>query len=50
MALAQPLDPENHGFAFLRPTQSEAILQQFGPIAVYEGGKIIEEWQPIAPC
>jgi D-serine deaminase-like pyridoxal phosphate-dependent protein len=50
MALPQPLDPENHGFAFLRPTQSEAILQQFGPIAVYEGGKIIEEWQPIAPC
>ncbi|WP_246678671.1 hypothetical protein [Mesorhizobium sp. B2-4-17] len=25
---------------FLRPTQSAAVLQQFGPIAVLSGGRI----------
>lgn len=33
--------------AFFRPTQSEAVLQQFGAIAVYSGGKIIDHWQPL---
>ncbi|OGB31594.1 MAG: hypothetical protein A3F78_06635 [Burkholderiales bacterium RIFCSPLOWO2_12_FULL_61_40] len=33
---------------FFRPRQSEAVLQQFGDIAVYEGGKIVQFWQPMA--
>jgi D-serine deaminase-like pyridoxal phosphate-dependent protein len=31
-------------YAFLRPTQSEAVLQQFGSIAVFSGGSIVERW------
>jgi D-serine deaminase-like pyridoxal phosphate-dependent protein len=30
--------------AFLRPTQSEFVLQQFGSIAVYSDGKILNQW------
>lgn len=33
---------------FFRPRQSEAVLQQFGDIAVYEDGKIVQFWQPMA--
>lgn len=32
---------------FWRPTQSEAVLQQFGPIAVFADGEIVDWWQPI---
>jgi D-serine deaminase-like pyridoxal phosphate-dependent protein len=35
-------------YAFLRPTQSEAVLQQFGPIAVLSGGRIVDRW-PVLP-
>ncbi|TPN54111.1 DSD1 family PLP-dependent enzyme [Mesorhizobium sp. B1-1-9] len=35
-------------YAFLRPTQSETVLQQFGPIAVLSGGKIVDRW-PVLP-
>lgn len=38
-ATARPGD-----YAFLRPTQSEAVLQQFGPIAVFSGGSIVDRW------
>ncbi|KUM02479.1 alanine racemase [Chromobacterium subtsugae] len=31
---------------FFRPRQSEAVLQQFGAIAVYQDGRIVEMWQP----
>jgi D-serine deaminase-like pyridoxal phosphate-dependent protein len=31
-------------FVFLRPTQSEAVFQQFGDIAVYDGNAIVERW------
>lgn len=31
-------------YAFLRPTQSEAVLQHFGAIAVFAGGRIVEFW------
>ncbi|TPL80770.1 DSD1 family PLP-dependent enzyme [Mesorhizobium sp. B2-3-13] len=34
--------------AFLRPTQSEAVLQQLGPIAVLSGGRIVDRW-PVLP-
>jgi D-serine deaminase-like pyridoxal phosphate-dependent protein len=30
--------------AFLRPTQSEAVLQHFGSIAVLSGGSIVDRW------
>ncbi|TSE11400.1 DSD1 family PLP-dependent enzyme [Mesorhizobium intechi] len=35
-------------YAFLRPTQSEAVLQQFGPIAVLSHGRIVDRW-PVLP-
>ncbi|MFD2051667.1 alanine racemase [Mesorhizobium calcicola] len=38
-ATAKPGD-----YAFLRPTQSEAVLQQFGSIAVFSGGRITDRW------
>ena len=31
-------------FVFLRPHQSEAVFLQFGDIAVYEDGAIVERW------
>jgi D-serine deaminase-like pyridoxal phosphate-dependent protein len=31
-------------FIFLRPTQSEAVFLQFGDIAVYEDGAIVDRW------
>lgn len=31
-------------YAFLRPTQSEAVLQQFGSITVFSGGRIVDRW------
>ncbi len=33
---------------FFRPRQSEAVLQQFGDIAVLEDGKITQFWKPMA--
>ena len=35
---------EADDFVFLRPTQSEAVMLQFGRIAVYAGGAIQETW------
>lgn len=32
-------------FVFLRPTQSEAVFLQFGDIAVYENGAIVDRWE-----
>ncbi len=43
----QGLQPDD--FVFLRPTQSEAVLQQFGDIAVYSQGRITE-WWPVFPA
>ncbi|OQS30451.1 alanine racemase [Chromobacterium violaceum] len=34
---------------FFRPRQSEAVLQQFGDIAVYEGARIVASW-PVLPA
>lgn len=36
-------------FVFLRPTQSEAVFLQFGDIAVYDEGEIVERW-PVFPA
>lgn len=35
-------------FVFLRPEQSEAVFLQFGDIAVYEDGAIVDTW-PVFP-
>lgn len=35
-------------FVFFRPTQSEAVLLQFGDLLVYEGGEITERWPTFA--
>lgn len=44
---AQALRPDD--MVFFRPRQSEAVLQQFGDIAVYDGGRIAEQW-PVFPA
>jgi len=35
--------------AFLRPTQSEALMLQFGPLVVLRGGRITDSW-PVLPA
>ena len=35
-------------FVFLRPTQSEAIFLQFPKIAVFDGRRICDIWQPLS--
>ncbi|MEX0286639.1 MAG: alanine racemase [Paracoccaceae bacterium] len=32
-------------FAFLRPTQSEAVLPEFGQVVVVSGGEIVDRWE-----
>lgn len=44
---AQQLQQDD--FIFFRPRQSESVLQQFGDIAVMEGGRITERW-PVLPA
>ena len=48
MALPDDCDVKADDFAFLRPTQSEFVLQQFGSIAVFSEGAIVAEW-PVLP-
>ena len=36
-------------YAFLRPTQSEFVLQLFGPIAVHSDGQIADSWPVLPP-
>ncbi len=36
------LQPDD--YIFLRPTQSEAVLLQFGDLLVYDGNDIVERW------
>lgn len=40
------IQPDDH--VFLRPTQSEAVLMQFGDIAIYDKGTIVDMWSPFA--
>jgi D-serine deaminase-like pyridoxal phosphate-dependent protein len=49
MALPDGSNAREGDFAFLRPSQSEAVLQQFGPIAVYSDGRIVDNWTPLPP-
>ena len=48
MGLPASADVKPGDHAFLRPTQSEAVLQHFGAIAVFAGGRIVEFW-PVLP-
>lgn len=38
------VDLKPDDFIFLRPTQSEAVLLQFGDLLVYDGKDIVERW------
>lgn len=42
-----PIEPDD--FVFLRPHQTEAVLLQFGDIAVVDNGELIENWQTFEP-
>lgn len=42
------LDLQPDDFVFLRPRQSEAVLLQFGDLAIYENGQITQMW-PVLP-
>ena len=41
---SRSIDLEPDDWLFLRPTQSEFVFLQFGDIAVYEGGDIVDFW------
>lgn len=41
------LQPDD--FVFLRPRQSEAVMLQFGPIAVLRDGRISQMWETFGP-
>lgn len=43
------LDIAVDDFVFFRPHQSEAVFLQFGDIAVYEDGQIVDSW-PVFPA
>jgi D-serine deaminase-like pyridoxal phosphate-dependent protein len=49
MALPDDTQAKPDDYAFLRPTQSEFMLQQFGPIAAYAKGEIVARWPVLAP-
>lgn len=34
-------------YVFFRPTQCEAVMLQFGPIAIVSGGDVVEFWSPL---
>lgn len=42
------IDLRPDDFVFLRPTQSEAVLLQFGDLLIYDGEKIVEKWPTFA--
>jgi D-serine deaminase-like pyridoxal phosphate-dependent protein len=48
-ALADNSAVKPDDFAFFRPTQSEAVLQHFGPVRVFDDGRIVDEWPPLPP-
>ena len=48
MALPAEHDVQVDDFAFFRPTQSEAILQNFGDIALVRDSQVVDYWPPIA--
>jgi D-serine deaminase-like pyridoxal phosphate-dependent protein len=47
MGLPAQTDIAADEYAFMRPTQSEFVLQQFGSINVYRAGRIVDRWQAL---
>lgn len=47
--LGRRAEIESDDLVFLRPTQSEAVMLQFGRIAVYADGQIIDIWPTLPP-
>ena len=41
------IEPDD--FVFLRPTQTEAVLMQFGDLAVFDNGAFTDTWSPLPP-
>ncbi len=41
---SRSVDLRADDYVFLRPTQSEAVLLQFGDLLVYEDGRIVDRW------
>ncbi len=48
--LPKNCDIKMDDFMFFRPTQSEAVFLQFGEVAVYDDGRIIDWWSVFEPC
>ena len=44
VAPAASVDLQVDDWIFLRPTQSEFVFLQFGDIAVYDRGRIVDNW------
>ena len=44
LTLGRRADIRVDDFVFLRPTQSERVLTQFGDIVVYENGQVVDYW------
>ena len=40
------IDLKPDDFIYFRPTQSEAVLLQFGPLCLFDGEQITARWQP----
>lgn len=49
MALPEASDLHEDDLVFFRPTQSEAVLWQFGAIQLFSKGRIVGAWPPIIP-
>ena len=43
---SENVDLEVDDYVFLRPTQSEFVMLQFGDIAVVRGGEFVDFWSP----
>ncbi len=48
MSLPDTCDLRDDDLVFFRPTQSEAVLWQFGEIQLFSQGRIVGGWPPIA--
>ena len=41
---------QEEDYMFFRPSQSEAVFLQFGEVAIYDEGKIVDWWSVFEPC
>ncbi|QKV20197.1 alanine racemase [Oricola thermophila] len=44
-----PVAADIDDFVFMRPQQSEAVLLQFGPLAVFSGSEVVGTWETFPP-